>query len=228
MKYAMAGAVAVKLLGCGSEPVNDIEEVVATQEATPEDPQNGDGIITEDTCTYDSSQLPLEIFKSIPFDPNASDLEQMISNQRVPEGGLTLGQLFDAALTGATAYSAEGFKLRCDNNSDVRTALYNDLNTIITETTCKTAEAEKQEVFDSLMGQIFGTVAGTTQFVLRDTNSVYFSRADGNDGIERTYLVILGETVPAEGDQPGVPVVLYHTPVDESTTLLESIEQGGI
>ncbi|MBU2561237.1 MAG: hypothetical protein KKD17_02985 [Nanoarchaeota archaeon] len=222
--------------GLASGGDGHVGQVDAGTEPTPDiDPQASDGGISDggtpdggDACAYANEDLPLMIFTVLRYDPSKEDIQQNMEDQRVYEGGLTLAELFDAALSGATAYSAAGFKARYDATPEVRTALQNDLGDKISEATCRTEPSEIQSVLDELINQIFDDGTGAYNFRLRETNAIYFARARGNDDVERNYMLMVGGIVPRDGDQPADPVVLYFTPMDNTTTLLESIEQEGI
>ncbi|MBN1543966.1 hypothetical protein JW898_00725 [Candidatus Woesearchaeota archaeon] len=196
----------------------------STDPTTDIDPQETDGGTPDggDACAYNNEDIPLMLFTVLRYDPSKEDSQQNMEDQRVYEGGLTLAELFDAALNRATAYSAAGFKSRYDATPGVMAAMQSDIGSKLEELTCGTGRV------DAFVNQLFDDGTGAYSFRLRDTNAIYFARAEGNDGTERTYMLMVGGIVPRDGDQPADPVVLYFTPMDNTTTLLESIEQEGI
>ncbi|MFH1064669.1 MAG: hypothetical protein V1729_06305 [Candidatus Woesearchaeota archaeon] len=211
--------------GCGA--VSTIYEKEVTEVQAPADPTRQDPK-DDYICSTADEEIPLMIFNTVRFDPNVPDLEQHMDDQRVYEGGLTLGELFESALDAGLAYTAEGFKARYDATPELKAALYADLSARAMDTTCATSQEESESVIDSMFNSIFDDGTGALDFRLRDTNAIYLSRTTGNDGVERTYMMLVGGLVPTSVDQPGDPVVLYWTPMDNTVSLLESIEGGGI
>lgn len=185
-------------------------------------------------CDYTNDALAELIFEKIPLNEGASDLEQMIRDQRVPQG-FTLGQIFDSADASGTAYTWAGFEARYDSKPEVKTALYSDMNVRISQVTCTTYDAEMLAIIDELTRQMFGHGSNPSNFELRRSitgedqpKSVYLASMIGEDEVERTYIVLIGAMVRKDGSQPPEPMALYFTPVDSTFNTLFNIEQGGI
>ncbi len=202
---------------------------------TDANPQETDGGIPDGGtdggdagCEYIKEDLPLMLFNQIRYDPNHEDVQQNMEDQRVTEGGLLLGQLFEAAIDSATAYTAAGFKARYDASPEVRTAMYNDLSDRLADTTCTTEQEDIQSAFDTMIGVLFDDNEGRRHFELRETNAIYFASARGNDGEDRTYMMMIGGIAPPSQEQTAEPVVLYLPNMDSTTALLQDIEEGGI
>jgi len=231
LRYLGAGALALKLAGCTFTPAGlgpgHITGVDASTSPSDLDPKQRDGGLSDaGPCTYDLTQLPEMLFEPIYFDQNGQDLETAITNQRVPEGGLTLGQLFTGALDNGTVYTAAGFKLLYDNNASLRDALYADLSQKITDSTCAASETDKRATFDELIQQIFDDGDAPSDFQLRETNAIYAVSAKGNDNVTRNYLILVGQIVPAQGDQSGQSLVLYKIDMDQTVPALTDLSGG--
>lgn len=250
ISYISALALAVSInAGCtlntsGTHEADGyIGQVDAGTEPNPDlDPMGRDGghdsgMDTPDggpQCDYSNDQLAEMIFEKIPLNEGASDLEQMIRNQRVREG-FTLGQIFDEAEASATAYTWAGFKARHDANPEVKSALYSDIGGRIRQVTCTTQEVDIQAVIDELTRQMFGGGSNPRNFELRrsisgegEPKSVYFANMVAEDGSETTYIAIVGAMVTKDGVQLPEPMVFYFRPMEGTYNTLFNLEQGGI
>jgi hypothetical protein len=239
------GMAATKLGGCfldtsglAIDENGYVEQLDASPEPDPDiDPTGRDaGSDASDggpQCDYTNDQLAELIFEKIPLYDGAPDLEQMIRDQRVVEG-YTLGQIFDAAESSATAYTWAGFKARYDANPEVRSALYETLSARIEQATCAAEDSAKQAVLDEVIRQMFGGGSNPVNFELRrsingdgEPKSVYFANLAA-DSPETSYMVLIGAKVTKDGSQHPEPMALYFTPADGIYNTLFNLEQGGI
>ena len=223
------GACGLDATGRGTPTVEEMDVPASVQDYDPAQSDASDNPLEDGdgACIYNGADLATALFKLINYDIAGDDPDGNLAAQRLPEGGVTVRDVIDAAARSGTAYYKAAFRERYNATSAVRTALFNDLGARIAEVMCVDGE-DGMAMLNDFFDQLFSETGGGMNFRLREgDHAAYFGRVAGNDGTERTYGLLLGK-LSAGSDQPEVPMALYFTPMENTTDLLGAIEGGGI
>ena len=224
------GACGLDATGRGTPTVEEMDVPASVQDYDPAQSDASDNPLegVDGACIYNGADLATALFKLINYDSDGEDPDGNLAAQRLPEGGVTVRDVIDAAARSGTAYYKAALRERYNATPAVRTALNNDLGARISDVMCLEGGDDTSSILSDFFEQLFSSTGGGIRFTLReDDPAAYFGRVAGNDGVERTYGLLLGK-LSAGSDQPEVPMALYFTPMDNTTTLLGAIEGGGI